>query len=351
MKVLFITRKYPPQVGGMEKFSYNLINNMECNKTIIALKKKNINLIWFLPYISIYCMINAGKYDIIHLGDMVLSGLGWWIKLFYPNKVVISTIHGLDITYSLPFYQWYLKKFGHRCTKYICDSKNTEELAVKSGFKNTVTIPVGVEVNKFDFVTENKTEFKEKYLIPQNNIVLITTGRLVKRKGVLWFVENVMPKYKNKNVTYLIIGEGKDYNDIKSMISEKDLLNQVKMLGRVSDEELNYIYVNADIFVMPNIKVQDDVEGFGIVAIEAVLAKNIVIGSNIEGIRDAICNLKNGILVKSEDSNAYIKEINKVINNYENYEKFSEMARNFTIENYSWRHICNMYLSEFKKLL
>lgn len=351
MKVLFITRKYPPQVGGMEKFSYNLINNMKCDKTIVALKKKNINLIWFLPYVAIYCVINAGKYDVIHFGDMVLSGFGWLIKLFYPNKSVVSTIHGLDITYSLPFYQWYLKKFGHKCNKYICDSKNTEELAIKLGFKNTTTVNVGVEVDKFDFKLENKIEFKEKYSIPKDNIVLITTGRLVKRKGVLWFVENVMPNYKNKNVTYLIIGKGNDYNDIKEMIQKKDLSNQVKMLGRVSDKELNYIYVNADIFVMPNIKVQNDVEGFGIVAIEAALAKNIVIGSNMEGIKDAICNLKNGILVKSEDSNAYINEINKVINDYENYRKFAETAREFTVKNYSWEHICDLYLTEFRKLL
>ncbi len=52
MNVLFITRKYPPMVGGMEKQNYELITNLSSlvNKSLIALKKSQINLIWFLPY-------------------------------------------------------------------------------------------------------------------------------------------------------------------------------------------------------------------------------------------------------------------------------------------------------------
>lgn len=351
MKVLFITRKYPPQVGGMENFSYSLIKNIKCEKTVVALKRSNVNLIWFLPYIMLYSLINARKYEVIHLGDMVLSGLGWLIKLIYPEKVVITTVHGLDITYSLPIYQWYIKVFGNRCDKYICNSKNTEELAHKIGIKETSVIHMGIEIHKFDGVNENKEKFKEKYAIPSNNTVFITTGRLVRRKGVLWFLENVMPNYRYRNITYLIVGVGDDYNAIEEAINNKGLNEQVRLLGRIDDEELNSLYVNADIFIMPNIIVENDVEGFGIVAIEAGLSQNIVIASNIEGIKDSIYNWKNGILVNSGDINAYINIIDNVIENIDKYSEFAIEASEFTKDNYSWRNICKLYLNEFNNTM
>lgn len=351
MKVLFITRKYPPQVGGMENFSYNLIKNIKCDKTIVALKKSNIHLIWFIPYVILYSLINARKYEVIHLGDMVLCGLAWVIKLIYPQKIVISTIHGLDITYALSFYQWYIKIFGHKCDKYICNSKNTEELAYKIGINETSVINIGIEIDKFNGVNKNQEKFKEKYEIPNNHIVLITTGRLVRRKGVLWFVENVMPNYKNKNITYLIVGQGEDYNAIESIINNKELNGQVRLLGRISDDELKSLYINADIFMMPNITVENDVEGFGIVAIEAALSENIVIGSNIEGIKDSICNGKNGILVNSGDINSYINTIDSVVQSIDKYKGFAINASQFTKDNYSWQNICKLYLTEFNNAI
>ena len=50
MKTLFVTRKYPPQKGGMESYSYNLIQNYKGEKKVIALGKAKIHLLWFLPY-------------------------------------------------------------------------------------------------------------------------------------------------------------------------------------------------------------------------------------------------------------------------------------------------------------
>lgn len=348
MKVLFVTRKYPPQVGGMENFSYNLIQHIQCHKKVIALKRSNKHLVWFFPYALLYCLFNARKYDIIHLGDMVLSGFAYVIKIFYPKKLVIVSVHGLDVTYDLKFYQWYLRKFGHKCNSYVCNSKNTEKLAKQVGIKDTTVIPLGVDINKFEKVEPDKQSFKKRYGIPEENIVMLTTGRLVRRKGVLWFVDNVMPYYKSRNVTYLVVGQGEDSRAIDEAIEKHGLDKQVKLLGRVTDEELKGIYINSDIFIMPNIVVKNDVEGFGLVALEAALSNNIVIGSNIEGISDAISQGENGILVNSKATNEYISRINDVIDKKEEYSKFAIKASHFTRKNYSWKRVAELYLEHFK---
>ena len=89
IKLLYITRKYPPAVGGMENFSYNLYNNFDPSKVdadIISLGKSQKHLVWFLPYALLKTVFKAGKYDVIFVGDALLSSVGFFTKLFHPRK-------------------------------------------------------------------------------------------------------------------------------------------------------------------------------------------------------------------------------------------------------------------------
>lgn len=114
VKILCITRKYPPEVGGMENFCYNVFNGIKAkNKEtkIVALGKKQINLLWFFPYAIIYTLFNAYKYDVLFVGDSLLCFLGFLSKIFYKKTKVYINVYGLDITYKNSIYQFYLKLF------------------------------------------------------------------------------------------------------------------------------------------------------------------------------------------------------------------------------------------------
>jgi len=200
MKVLFVTRKYPPQVGGMENLSYHITTGVNCDKKIIALRKKNIHLIWFIPYALLYTLFTLPKWDIIHLGDPVLSIIGYIAKIFSPRKPVAVTVHGLDVTFENPIYQKYLSWFAKKFDSYICISRYAREKAEAIGISKNTIIPVGIDVDKFSGAKVDKAAFRERYEIPEDNLVMITVGRLVRRKGVLWFIENVLPKLKDKNL-------------------------------------------------------------------------------------------------------------------------------------------------------
>lgn len=354
LNVLYITRKYPPMVGGMENFSYFLYNGFDekdINKKIIALGKSQINLLWFYPFSLFYAIITVKKWDVVFIGDSVLCGIGYFVKLISPKTIIVTNVYGLDITYANPIYQFYLKLFYNKYDKYICISNETDILFKKRGGKRSVVITPGVDINKFLNIKENREKFKSKYNIPNENLVLITVGRLVKRKGVAWFIDNVMSSFKGKNITYLIIGDGEDKNLIKSLTDKHCLNDEVKLLGRISDEDLNELYVNSDVFIMPNIVVENDMEGFGIVAIEASLAGLIVIASGIEGIKDAVSNMKNGILVESQNAQDYIRTIYDIMINREKYNKLSLEFRNYTRNLFSWNNICKKYVEIFKELV
>jgi len=340
MKVLFITRKYPPQIGGMENFSYGLINNIPSDKESIILNKKQIHLWWWLPYALIKSLQKAAKADIIHLGDAVLAPLGFILKLVRQRPVVV-TVHGLDVTYNNFLYQ----KVNINCLKYLdkiyCVSESTKKDCLTKGIKpdKLKVIPNGVDVNEFQAII--KKENRQQRL-------LLTVGRLVKRKGISWFVKEVMPKLAT-NVYYIIVGTGPEQKNIKAVINKYDLTSRVKLLGYVPTSKLKQLYQQADLFIMPNIKIKGDREGFGIVAIEAAASGLPVVAANIEGLTEAVKEQKNGFLVESGNPDSFLAVINNLLKS--NLSETRKQVREYTVHHYSWEVISKRYLDEFKKII
>lgn len=346
IKMLYITRKYPPAVGGMENFSYNLYNNFDSDKVeadIISLGKSQKNLVWFLPYAFFRTLFSAHKYDVIFVGDALLSAIGFFTKLLFPKKKVIVNVFGLDITFKNALYQFYLKLFYGKFDKYISISRETDRTLHKKGIKNSVVITPGVNIHQFEGKSADYNKICKKYNISENDTVLITVGRLVKRKGVNWFIRNVMPELKDKNIKYLIVGDGEDRENIRNSIDELGLQDNVKMLGRVDEKVLNAVYTNADVFIMPNIHVDGDMEGFGLVAVEASLAGLSVVASGIEGIKDAISDGKNGWLLESGNVRQFCDKITDISENRQKYKETAKIHRQYTIDAYSWKSICSQY--------
>lgn len=357
LKILYITRKFPPMVGGMENFSYNLYQGLAAHEDVdidlISLGKSQKHLIWFFPYAFLKTLFTAKKYDIIFVGDAVLCSIGYFVKLIFKNKIVITNVFGLDITFKNKLYQFYLKRFYSKSDKYVSISGETDKLLKDNGDFDSLIITPGVDVGMFSSNdnSDNWETISKKYDISEGDTVLITVGRLVKRKGVEWFVKNVMPKFKNTSIKYLIVGKGENEENIMSAIKSEGLENQVKMLGKISNEDLNSIYKNADIFVMPNIVIENDVEGFGLVAAEASLAGCVVVASGIQGIKDAIIDGKNGFLLETENVKQYVDTILNLVNERQKLNSCSDKFKQYTIDNYSWINICQKYVDLFHLLL
>lgn len=347
-KVLCITRKYPPIIGGMENFCYHVYTGLESDNIetkIIALGKKQKNLLWWFPYTVFYVIFNIHKYDAIILGDSLLCFLGVLARLLSKKTKRIIIVYGLDILYKNRLYQIYLKVWLKKCADtYVSISKETAEALKNKGIRESVIITPGIDTDVSEQVCRfERRDFLSKYNINEKDVVLITVGRLVKRKGVAWFVNSVMPAFKKHHIKYLIIGEGGERANIQEAIHKNHLEDKVLMLGRISDEDLSLCYKYSDIFVMPNIHVDNDMEGFGIVAVEASLNELIVVASDIEGITDAVINEKNGYLIESQNKEQYINKINDIYNNLEMYKKNTKSFSQYTRKYYSWDEICKEY--------
>jgi len=313
LRILFITRNYPPKVGGLEEYSYNLIREFESRETIckITLSKSIKHLLWFLPYSFFRALYLIRKYSVqsVHLCDGLLSPVGLFLKLLTGAKVTV-TIHGLDITYDNPFYQMFIPWCITKLDGVVCVSRSTRDECVRRIIPrpNCTVIPNGIRPDQL-FLQQPKNGLRRKLenligLSLENKKVLFTIGHLVKRKGVAWFVENVMPRHEDSYL-YVVAGEGPGRRTIQNIIDQYDLQGRVLLLGEVSDKDRKFIYNASDIFIMPNITVPGDVEGFGIVALEAGSCGLPVVASNIQGLRDAVINGKTGYLVEEGDVDGF----------------------------------------------
>lgn len=360
MNILFIARRFPPSVGGMERFAYDLAESLQSKTSKMRLITWGGSNKWLpivLPWLtlrSFWLLVTDRSIEIIHIQDASLSPIGWLLhKLSGKPYVVVA--HGLDIMFKNPLYQkvipWCLK----RSSAVISISHATDDEVIKRGVNKskTHTIPLGI-IDDTHQIKPDKKLLAKKLSIKnlENKKILITVGRLVKRKGVAWFIENVMPEISKKgDVIYLIAGDGAEKLTIQTAIENKKLNKQVRMIGKVNEETKNLLYRSADIFVMPNIKVDGDMEGFGRVAHEAAVAGLPVIAGDLEGIKEAITNHQNGILVKSGDKKDFIDELNKMLKSAHDRNAFGTKARNFTLGNYNWDAVSMKYIDVYNKII
>jgi len=347
LKILFITRTYPPLVGGMEKFASDFYENYRKKGEIDLLAnsggKKTI-VIFFIKTIF-FLLFNAKNYAVIHIYDAVFSPLIFIIKIF-SNAKVSFTVNGLDIVYSRFFYQKIMPFFLKKADRVFAISQYTlEQCELRGVSKEKLrVIPVGVDFDGLQTSSEaQKLEVRSKFNIPAQGVkILLTVGRLVKRKGHAWFIANVF-KELPEDYIYLIAGAGPEKDLITELINELNLTHRVYLLGRVSDEEKNCLYEISNWFVMPNISVKNDQEGFGIVLLEAGRYGLPIIASNIEGIKDVVINQKTGYLIEEKDSQSFIKALTT-----SNVDRASLVG--IISSHFGWGKIIEKYYEEFKQM-
>lgn len=363
MKILFITRNFPPAIGGMEKVAFELFLALSQKEEVILLKwtKKNkfFLLIGGFPFLTLKAswILLKKEIDIIFIQDGILAPLGVFLKFFFKKPVFLQ-IHGLDITYPSKIYQFFIPQCLKYLTKIICVSELTKKecLKRKISLKKMIKIPNGISsfgnlLKNASFV-QKKLEKKFSIKLKEKKI-LLSVGRLIERKGICWFLEEVMPELlkKRENFLYLIVGEGPLKEKMAKIIEKKSLQNHVKLLGKVSERMLAFLYSCAHIFILPNIPIKGDLEGFGIVALEAASLGTPVLVTKATGIAtEKNFSKREGFyILNPKDTKGFVKIIEKILKEWDD-KKRKKLAQ-FVICKYSWEKIAQKFIKVFQKAI
>lgn len=232
----------------------------------------------------------------------------------------------------------------------VCNSKATMKNIVdrKRQLKNkTIVIYNGIEVNKTELIFASKSEFEYQ----TNDIVLTLVGRISRLKGHKWLLKTFLNNFKEcKNLKILFIGspvESQEYylEEIEQIISENDLNSKVKIIPFTKD--LSQIWNITDIAIMPS----TEAESFGLVAVEAMLARKPVIASNHGGLTEIIINNETGFLIEPNNVEALSEALSKLIDNPELRKSFGENGYQKVIKEFSVGQYVNRFESVFFEML
>ena len=179
------------------------------------------------------------------------------------------------------------------------------------------------------------------------DICLLMIGPMKTEKTFFEKALQAMPDKFNNNVQ-LMLGSPSDTQDVEEQLKKQD---NVFHLGSLQYEDLLQVLSLADLFIMPNIHVPGDIEGFGLVALEASMRGTFVLASGIEGITDAVVDRQNGYLLPSENADAWIDTVHELLSDKEKLKILSEKGKEFTRRNYSWDIMVNEYKTIFDRII
>ena len=144
--------------------------------------------------------------------------------------------------------------------------------------------------------------------------VLLTIARLVERKGID-SVLRALPAVRRSvpNVCYVVAGDGPERQRLGALTRELGLDDCVNFVGPIADAELPLWYSLADVFVMPSRSEPPDVEGFGIVFVEASACERPVVAARAGGVPDAVADGISGLLVTPGDSGELTTKLSELL--------------------------------------
>lgn len=371
-----VTRNFPPLTGGMERLNQQALLALQeefdialCGPHGCAAHSNgalcaefSATPAWRYLYSSLASAIKMAikfKPDIIYAGSGLAAHAAKLAGLV-AQAPVVTYLHGLDIIAPSRIYQACFLPFIRRSDAIIVNSNNTARLAMHAGIPGhriNIIYPGVILPPKANRNALSNSFRRARGL--ESRPLLLSAGRLTERKGLVEFIEKCMPKIVelHPSICLLIIGEspagalGKARNiaeDIQVVIAKHGLGQHVHLLGKVTDEELSLAYYAADLFVFAVKDMPGDVEGFGMVAIEAAAHGLPTAGFAVGGIPDAVAEGISGNLAASGD----YEHLAKIVLHHLATTDASRPDRcRQHAESFSWAHFGQKMRTQFTNIL
>ncbi|HKA02038.1 MAG TPA: glycosyltransferase family 4 protein [Candidatus Solibacter sp.] len=170
-----------------------------------------------------------------------------------------------------------------------------------------------------------------------NRPVLLTVGRLQLRKGhdqMILALNTIRQTFPD--VLYAIVGDGEERECLDRLIVREKLAEHVQFLGEIQDEDLVTCYQQCDLFVLPNRKIGDDLEGFGMVLLEAQACGKAVVAGDSGGTRETMRIPQTGHIVPCENPNELAQLVARLLGEPARLTSMGQAGREWVVERFDW---------------
>jgi phosphatidylinositol alpha-1,6-mannosyltransferase len=377
MATLLISENFPPRTGGSSRWFWEIYRRLPRAEIVIAAgddqqqedfdRTHQLRLIrlpltssdwgfcspltlgWYWSvFQSLAAVVRSQGIDQIHCGRTLPEGwLAWMLKQRYRIPYICYA-HGEEINTSYVGQpsgvltsrqlRWMLRRVMRGADFVIANSRSTKQILTNGWGLSESKIRImhpGVDTQRF--VPAERNEAERTQLGWKDRQVVLSVGRLDPRKGhdqMILALHAIMKT--SPNVLYAIIGDGEQSEFLRALVDREDLTDHVQFLGELNDDKLLSCYQQCDLFVLPNRQVGNDIEGFGIVLLEAQACGKAVVAGASGGTAETMRAPDTGRVISCDDPVRLAAEVIELLSDSDLRSQMGKAGRQWVVERFGW---------------
>ena len=375
-KVLFVTNDFGPRAGGIETFIIGLIERLPKDSVYVYTSQQGktdkydaewksdfgvtvirdrAKILLPTPRVNraVAKVARDNKTEIVCFGAATPLGIMAATLRRAGVKRIVALTHGHEVWWAKVFpFSLAMRRVGSTvdALSYLGDfTKRAIGRSLSHSSKNAmVRIAPGIDTDHFIPTLASKNLRSELNL--ESKEVIVSVGRLVHRKGQDRLIEALpIIRARRPNAHLLLIGEGPYRKRLEIIAETQGVRNAVTFIGRVPYSQLPVYLGVGDIFAMPSRSrfFGLEVEGLGIVYLEASSCSLPIIAGNSGGAPDAVLEGETGLVVDGRNANKIAESVIFLLDNPQKARAMGECGREWVLQNWSWSN----WSEEFQKLL
>ena len=374
-KILCVTNDFGPRAGGIETFIIGLIERLPKGSVIVYTsaqdKSEPYDQQWLdsfgvevirdkarilLPTPGVaYCvsaLIKDRGIKTAFFGAAAPLGLLAPVLRRAGVTKIIALTHGHEVWWSKVWpFTWAMKSIARNVDHLTYLGEFTRR-AISRTINSTaqsamVKIAPGIDTDHF--TPTDSSELKSELGLSDKKVI-VSVGRLVHRKGQDVLIEAMPHLLKEIPDAHLVlIGEGPYRGYLETRVKNLGIDSQVTFIGRITYVDLPRYICLGEVFVMPSRSrlAGLEVEGLGIVYLEASACGLPVIAGNSGGAPDAVVQGVTGLVVNGKDQQAVATSIATLLNDQEKAREMGRKGREWVVEQWRWE----IWSEKFRELL
>lgn len=373
--LLFVTNDFGPRAGGIETFIIGLIQRRPFGQTIVYTSfqenSEHYDADWLTNYgvrvvrdrskillptprvaSHLRSIIKSEGITVAAFGAAAPLGL---LSASLKRAGVLRTValtHGHEVWWAKLFpFNLLLRRIGSTVDvlTYLGDfTRNAMSKSLTTQAQQSmVKIAPGVDIDHF--IPTDASALRQSLRLAEKKVI-VSVGRLVHRKGQDRLIEAMPEILKSvSNAHLLLIGEGPHHDHLQKLVQKHNLQGSVTFIGRLGYEDLPRYICVGDIFAMPSRSrlMGLEVEGLGIVYLEASACGLPVLAGNSGGAPDALVHNETGLVVDGMDMREISLAAIELLTKVELSQKMGATGRQWIVANWRWE----IWSRDFEELL
>jgi len=343
--ITLITLDYPPERGGVARYLGNLVRESDGAINVLVPEGHAVNgpgqvaksKMFWKSWPHWWPLVGACRrtpHDgVIFVSHVFPIGTAAWISKLLGGPRYAVLFHGLDLRLAQALWKrWLLRRICRNAKALFANSEHTQQDLLRLVPRAAVTvITPGVEMHS----VPSREEARRMLDLDQEQTIVLSVSRLVPRKGIDISLKALSRIQAKQDVEYVVLGDGPERQRLEKLAEESK--TRVRWILEADDQEKWLWYAAADIFLLPVREEGNDVEGFGIVYLEAALAGIPAVAGKSGGIGEAVAHETTGLLVNPKSIDDVEVGIMRLLEDADLRQKLGQTARRRAMEEFKWR--------------